>query len=1084
VEETLNRAADYERKADYDRALECYRYVLDIDESRRDVREKLVDTAIVAGLNDDLIEQCLAIVDDNLREEAFGSAARILEKLRQAAPGQAEIMHKQIEVLRREGRETAAAKLQLDLARQLLDKGRTDEAAEQLRSIDSIDSLPSDFLHQLAAAQRDSGLNIQAAETYGRLAEKLVGEQKVDEAADVFETVIGLNPADTGIRRRQIDLYLQAKQAEKAVEKYAGLVEQLIAQQNWDEAENAARKALGEAPDDPRLLEFRAQIHKARGRPDAAREDLLAIARKRSESEDWSATARVLQQLLIDDPENAEAALLLGEAAMKWQRPRIAEEPLQHIASHFLGQKDYDQAESILKKLRELAPRDATVLVQLSTVYRNLDQDTQLLEIYQELVTTFMENESYAKALEYCTAILDHDAENIWALEQMIRICERTEKKASIPELCLRLADIYEKLDDSDHAQELFERAIETDPGNAKARVEYMHFLVGLHRYEAASQQARCVVEQMANDRRFAEAIQLIEDLLQHTPDDIALRRALIDICRRAGMEREFITHCTQLINLYYRRNEFPEVVDLYRELLEHEPENITFRTHLIDALLRLKRRDEAIDQYFELAKYYMRKENHEDAQSTLVELLDQSPGNPRALEMLVEILIETGQHDRAVQRIRELSEIYVGIGKNERAVEILRRVLAFDPDNREIRRRIGEISREDEQLRASVDDLLARATSEWNGGNVTGAIEAQREAARLRPDDTSLRHRLSEMLSHQGSTLAALNELVQVARIRSEQGDYESSMEAVEQILNREPNHPVARRMKAELFAKMGDQQKALEEFMKITPTATPVPEDSLPRAAGSPAPATETLQVVPDFNFDNFVVGEHNRFAHATAMAIAKAPAVHYNPLFLYSDVGLGKTHLISAIANYVAKNMQDLRVIYTNAEEFTGQLVEAIQHTTVNAFRSRYKAADVLLVDDIHFLAGKERAQEEFFHIFNTLFQSKRQIVVTSDRPPKDIARLEKRLKSRFGSGVIVDIQAPDVETRIAILRKELEKRDGVEIDKRLLALIAETIESNVRELKAALNQVVLRNQVSQAAITEDLVREVLEMYSEEK
>ncbi|MFH0792858.1 MAG: DnaA/Hda family protein, partial [bacterium] len=185
-----------------------------------------------------------------------------------------------------------------------------------------------------------------------------------------------------------------------------------------------------------------------------------------------------------------------------------------------------------------------------------------------------------------------------------------------------------------------------------------------------------------------------------------------------------------------------------------------------------------------------------------------------------------------------------------------------------------------------------------------------------------------------------------------------------------------------------------------------------------------------------------------------------------------------LLHAIANYLEKHDPAKVIIYTNTEEFTSDLIDAIQNDTVNSFRARYKNADLLLLDDVQFLAGKERAQEEFFHIFNTLFQAKKQIVITSDRPPKDLALLEKRLRSRFGAGVIVDIQAPDQETRVAILRRELTGRSGVEVPDTTLRMIAERISSNIRELKGALNQVLAVSELNDEPVSDEMASLVLD------
>lgn len=1084
VEESLRKAADHERQGEYERALECYRCALEIDESRADVREKIIDTSIVAGLNEARVERCLALVDDYIREEAYAGAARALEKLRQGAPDHLGTMAKHIEVLRREGRESAAVEAQLDLVEQLLERGRPEDAANQLRAFGSAVDLGLDCLNRLANVQRRCGLDAQAAETYVAIGEHLKAEGQFEEAAEIFETVLALDPTEVAYREQQIDLYLQAGQNDRAREKYVVLLEILVAEGTWDKAGTVVNRALEIAPDDPQLLDAKAQILSAAGRTDEAQAHRLTLAKRHVEAQQWDAARRALQQVLLSEPNHIEAALLFADVGLAQGDTRGARDQLQRIAPHLLGQKQYDQAEAVLRKWNELAPNDPLVLVQLASVYGSLGKETEQLETYRKLTAAYVANEAYARAMECCKSILDRDAENIWALEQLIKICETTEKTRSIPELCLRLARIYEKLDDVDLAQQYYERALEVEPANAQARMDYVQFFIGLHRYDAASHQAQTAIGHLAEQNRVQDAIQMAEQLLEHTPDDTMLRRSLIDLCREAGLQREFITQCTQLINLHYRRNEFGEVVDLYRELLRNEPQNVTFRTHLIDALMRLKQRDEAIEQYFLLAEQYLNSDNVEDAENTLLDLLDQAPGNPKALEMVIEILIDSGRHEQAIQRIRELSEICVGVGNNEKAIEVLRRVLVFDPDNQEVRRRIAEISREDEQVRASVEEHLSRAEASWRNGNVTAAIEEQREAVRRRPEDVELRHRLAEMHTQHGSTTAASEELIEVARIRLGQGQFDEAMKTVEDLLSQDPQNYAARRMRAEIFAKKGLEQEALDEFMSITPSPRGSGVSDRPADMGTDAFAAGTLQVVAEFTFDTFVVGDRNRFAHATAMAVAKAPAVHYNPLFLYSDVGLGKTHLISAIANFIAERQSDQRVLYTSAEEFTGQLVQAIQNNTVNAFRSRYKAADILLVDDIHFLAGKERAQEEFFHIFNALFQAKRQICVTSDRPPKDIAHLEKRLKSRFGSGVIVDIQAPDLETRAAILKRELARYEDFDMDDALITAIAEHIKSNVRELKGALNQVVVKHQMSGAEVNEGLVREVLEMYGEEE
>jgi chromosomal replication initiator protein len=253
----------------------------------------------------------------------------------------------------------------------------------------------------------------------------------------------------------------------------------------------------------------------------------------------------------------------------------------------------------------------------------------------------------------------------------------------------------------------------------------------------------------------------------------------------------------------------------------------------------------------------------------------------------------------------------------------------------------------------------------------------------------------------------------------------------------------------------------------------------------AGTPGPAVaEAPRREPGavgfnskYTFDSFVIGSSNRFAHAAALAVAEAPAQAYNPLFIYGGTGLGKTHLLQAVSQYVGEHQGELSVRYVTSETFMNDFINALRDKRIEGFKQRYRAYDLLLVDDIQFFEHKERIQEEFFHTFNSIYEAGGQIVISSDRPPREISTLEERLRSRFEWGLITDIQPPDLETRIAILRKKV-KTDGIRVpEPKVLEFIAGRISSNIRELEGALTRVVAFSSLTGRPMTEDLAQDVL-------
>ena len=266
-------------------------------------------------------------------------------------------------------------------------------------------------------------------------------------------------------------------------------------------------------------------------------------------------------------------------------------------------------------------------------------------------------------------------------------------------------------------------------------------------------------------------------------------------------------------------------------------------------------------------------------------------------------------------------------------------------------------------------------------------------------------------------------------------------------------------------------------------------LPDDVPPETADTPVSSAavnesiEKANLNPKYTFDTFVVGSNNKLAHAASVAVSESPGEVYNPLFIYGGVGLGKTHLMHSIAHFVLQKRPQSKVLYVTSEYFTNELIESIRNgnnTTMSKFREKYRNIDVLLIDDIQFIIGKESTQEEFFHTFNSLHGAKKQIIISSDKPPKDMEILEDRLRSRFEWGLIVDISSPDFETRMAILRKK-EELDGYQIDDQVIEYIAQNVKSNIRELEGSLNKIMayanLENREINLALAEKVLKDII-------
>ena len=276
------------------------------------------------------------------------------------------------------------------------------------------------------------------------------------------------------------------------------------------------------------------------------------------------------------------------------------------------------------------------------------------------------------------------------------------------------------------------------------------------------------------------------------------------------------------------------------------------------------------------------------------------------------------------------------------------------------------------------------------------------------------------------------------------------------------------------DIYLSMAIEQVTGKQFKILFTDSNSAAPKSEPKKVSVPAEYIGNLN--PRYTFDTFVVGPTNKMAHAVSVAVAESPGGAYNPLFLYGGAGLGKTHLMHSIAHHIINNRPDLRVLYVTSEKFTNELIDSLKHDKNKEFRDKYRNIDVLLIDDIQFIIGKESTQEEFFHTFNSLHSAKKQIIISSDKPPKDMEILEERFRSRFEWGLIADITLPDYETRMAILHKK-EEMDGYDINEEVIKYIANNIKSNIRELEGAINKVMAFAKLEKKEVTLELAEQAL-------
>ncbi|MCX7016160.1 MAG: DnaA/Hda family protein [Candidatus Sumerlaeota bacterium] len=1077
VAQHLRRADDLERRGLREEALACINDALDIDPERAEVRWHAIEMAARGPLDAAALALALKWVDGYMERQSYNEALEGLRQLEGGAPGDERILDRTIQILQAQGKTSEVESLYLRMVDERLARGDFDGALKRLETL--LQSRPDspDLLLRKADLLERVGRTELARRAYAQCLEALRRDRLWAKAVEVHDKALALQPDSLDLREERLQALNELGETQAAVDACLDLADRYL---DRDEAERALRKiemAIELAPESAALHQRRARVAERLGRRDEATQSRLRAAECLMAAENYAAAAAVLEETWKAGIEEPETLFRLAACEEQLGETGRAIKHLDELARLWEKREAWDRCEAVLRHSLEVDPANVEARERLADVMGRLGRTAEEVALLQEAAERLLAESTYSRAEGLCQRILARRPDHAPALEMLVRVNEAAQKAQAVQDLLLRLADIYKAREDHAAERKAYERILEKWPETIAARRRYALLLWDLQDLLRMKEEARRLFASLLRTRRFDEAAADLAQLQRLAPDEPLFLELAALLYEKWAKPEEWAAAVRALADLYRRRGLYSEAAEWTTRLLERFPRDEALRADLISLLLKDERADEAARQYAQLARLHIERAAWDDAIAAYQAALELNPSYAEGMMALVRLYFQKQDYEAAVNQIHTLAEFHEHQEQYDEAIATLRLAFEVDRESVDVRKRIIDLLKLKGAVAEAATELdslrtVYEAREDWDS-----AIATLRDKAMLQPEDRAPRAQLVDTLRRRGRSQERFAEELGLAEFHLRQQDAPAALAVLDRLVEEDRNSLRARRMRAEALALSGDDKKALSEFLEMSremETSVPVRSMEAP-AASAPAPA---LRVVPEYVFDAFVVGSRNNFAYATALAVAKSPGQQYNPLFLYSDVGMGKTHLLHAIANYTLEHHPQLTVLYTSADEFTTELVDAIENNTVKSFRARHKATDLFLLDDVQFLAGKERAQEEFFHIFNTLFQAGRQIVVSSDRPPKALAHLEKRLASRFGAGVTVDIQAPDVETRIAILQREIKLVEDATLPDWVATQLAQQLESNVRELKGALNQVVALVRLAEGAPSEEALREIVE------
>lgn len=1070
VAETLDRVQQHLAGGDRETALAGLESALEMDPDREDLVVRMAQIITDGRLGGDPLARVCDRIAALLAARSNGPAGRALDLLETAFADRPRLLNLRAHLEEARGNLDQALDLRLQCVDQYQQRHMFEEALEVLRHTMAHRDENVALMSREAGLLRELGRTEDAVQVYLQIVELFQSAEEYEHAAAVYQTIIQIQPDHIPHREHQFELYLRLGMEPIIAERATALAEAYRQRDQLDEAGNVLHRALQHAPTSVDLLSLHAQLLEDNGRKPEAAEQYIAAVRHLLDARQLDKGRALLNRALKCVPEHLEARELVADVLAAQQMSLQALSIYTDLAEFFLRDNQPERVIEIGQKVLKIQPEHLQTLLLMTRAYGATGHTDKQLALQTRLIQLYTKGQSYTRASELCEEILNQYEDYTPAIEQLVKIAEETKKTDQSIHYLWKLAQVHARAGRRELEQGVLEQILERDPLFPEANSRLLELTMTCGSPRTLHLAVGNLVDRYTAAGRIDEAIQMLEDLRQSPSPKPEILAGLARLHREIGDLDGLKTALRMQAELLGRLLRDKEALAVWDDLAEQQPNDLTIPRTRIEIMLRNNMTAEAADEYMLLADALIARQRFEEAEVALLEVLNLKPRDDSARDRLLTLLVQAGDFQRARDQIEESAAAYLAENRLDEATALYRRILDFNPDDEQVLRKIVAIRQRSGDRETAAQDFVALLDVLDRKNKNVEFEQAAREALKLDPHRAEFRQRLAEFYRCEDRPQEAESELLTLAVQLIQSNQLDEADRVLQRILELNPDSVPGRAQRAELLALRGDDRSALHEFRSLSGQLATLPSAGTAHIAAAPAEPFNNgnyagIKLNREYTFDSFIVGSRNNFAHAAALAVGRAPARNYNPLFLYSEVGLGKTHLCHAIAAFIVDRHPQLKVLYTSTEEFVAALIDSIQNNEIGTFRYRHKLADTLIVDDVQFLSGKERAQEEFFNVFNALHQAGHQVVLTSDRPPKHISHLEKRLKSRFGAGIIVDIQPPDLETRMAILRRELDEHGGDGgLDDEILLFIAETIDTNVRELKGALNQILARQELS--------------------